>query len=402
MAPWPLWRLRAPALVYVLLIQAVAFGLVVLVLSLNSPPTLEEWFRFAMLGGTAAAVIVATSVSIHLRSGIRRDPWTVHIAYLAAGGLALPPNLLFLLLLGPALHGVLEARPDPHRWLFVTAATTLAVFAGRGIVGWHDPEWNPLLVLLGGVALLLVRALVVAVGLRLREPAAAREDVFGDMFGEPIDVLLGIVAASFGGVLGMAMLREPTVAVLGGPVLALLDLAGQLPHWRRSAQRDGKTGLANALHWDRVARVELRRARSRQRGAVVLLLDLDHFKRVNDEVGHLAGDAVLAAVGVMLRDSVRKEDLVGRFGGEEFVVLLPNAYLEVAHAVAERVRLSTAALSVPTHDTLGAPRELGGLTVSIGVATTTRFGYELPDLLVAADAALLTAKASGRNAVMFA
>ena len=70
--------------------------------------------------------------------------------------------------------------------------------------------------------------------------------------------------------------------------------------------------------------------------------------------------------------------------------------------MAERVRLSTAALVVATHDTLGEPRELRGLTVSAGVASTERFGYELPDLLVAADAALLTAKAGGRNSVEFA
>lgn len=398
MAPWPLWRLRAPALIHVLLTQAAAIGLVLPVVLLNSPPTRTEWFRFGMLGGTAAAVIIATSVTIHLRSGVRRDPWTVHMAYLAAGGLVLPPNLLVLLLLGPALHGVLEARPDPHRWLFVTASTTLAVFAARWVIGWEDPRWDPALIVLAGTTLLAVRALLVGIGLRLRDPGAPREDVVG----EPIDVLLGIVAACFGGVLGMAVLREPEVAVLGAPMLALLDLAGQLPHWRRSAQRDGKTGLANALHWDRMARMELRRACARDRGAALLLLDLDHFKRVNDEVGHLAGDAVLAAVAVMLRDSVRKEDLVGRFGGEEFVVLLPHACPEVAHAVAERIRLSVAALSVPTRDTMGRPRELTGVTVSAGVSTTARFGYELPDLLVAADAALLTAKSSGRNAVTFA
>ncbi|MEU6128770.1 GGDEF domain-containing protein [Saccharopolyspora sp. NPDC047091] len=398
MAPWPLWRLRAPALIHVLLTQAAAIGLVLPVVLLNSPPTPTQWFRFAMLGGTAAAVIIATSVTIHLRSGVRRDPWTVHMAYLAAGGLVLPPNLLVLLLLGPALHGVLEARPDPHRWLFVTASTTLAVFAARWVVGWENPRWDPAVIVLAGTTLLAVRALLVGIGLRLRDPGAPREDVVG----EPIDVLLGIVAACFGGVLGMAVLQQPEVAVLGGPMLALLDLAGQLPHWRRSAQRDGKTGLANALHWDRIARAELRRASARDRGAALLLLDLDHFKRVNDEVGHLAGDAVLAAVAVMLRDSVRKEDLVGRFGGEEFVVLLPHACPEVAHAVAERVRLSVAALSVPTRDTLGRPRELTGVTVSVGVSTTARFGYELPDLLVAADAALLTAKSSGRNAVTFA
>ena len=116
----------------------------------------------------------------------------------------------------------------------------------------------------------------------------------------------------------------------------------------------------------------------------------------------MAGDAVLAAVALTLRGSVRKDDVVGRFGGEEFVVLLPTAAPEVARVVADRIRLAIAALSVPTRDTLGEPRELCGVTVSAGVATSVRFGYELGDLLAAADAALMQAKSAGRNAVTVA
>ncbi|MBK0865272.1 diguanylate cyclase [Saccharopolyspora sp. HNM0986] len=396
MALWP--RLRAPALIYGLLVETAALAAVLPVVLGSSPPSPGEWLRFSMLAATAGVVIIATSVSIRVRSEVRRDPWTVHTAYLAAGGLTLPPDLLVLLLVGPGLHAALERRPEPHRWLFVSAATVWAVFAARWVIGWRDPAWNPVLIVLAGTVLLLVRAALVAIGLRLRDPDARGSEVLG----ESADVLLGIVAACFGGVLGMAVLREPGVALLGAPVLALLDLAGQLPHWRRSAQRDGKTGLANALHWDRLARAELRRACARQQPTAVLLLDLDHFKRVNDEVGHMAGDAVLAAVALTLRGSVRKDDVVGRFGGEEFVVLLPTAAPEVARVVADRIRLAIAALSVPTRDTLGEPRELCGVTVSAGVATSVRFGYELGDLLAAADAALMQAKSAGRNAVTVA
>jgi diguanylate cyclase (GGDEF)-like protein len=93
---------------------------------------------------------------------------------------------------------------------------------------------------------------------------------------------------------------------------------------------------------------------------------------------------------------------VGRFGGEEFVVLLPQAEPTVAEAVAQRMRHAVAGLNVPTVATDGREHVLSGLTVSIGVATTQRFGYELPDLLVAADAALLAAKGYGRNLVEMA
>jgi diguanylate cyclase (GGDEF)-like protein len=184
--------------------------------------------------------------------------------------------------------------------------------------------------------------------------------------------------------------------------MALLERAAQLPQWRRSAQRDAKTGLSNAVHWDSRARAELAKGRGENRSMAVMLLDLDHFKRVNDQVGHLAGDAALAAIALMLSASTRRGDLVGRFGGEEFVVLLPEAEPEVAEAVAQRMRHAVAGLNVPTVATDGRQHVLTGLTVSIGVATTGRFGYELPDLLVAADAALLAAKAYGRNLVEMA
>jgi diguanylate cyclase (GGDEF)-like protein len=398
MGGWLLWKLRPPALAYFLLVQAAAVLVTGLAIATTPPPDVPALAMFAAIGAIGWGVIVATSVWIYLRREIRRNPWTLHITYLAAGVLTLPPNLLVLLLLGPALQGVLDVRPELHRWLFTTAATALAAFGARAVVGWRDPQWTPVLFVMVGVVLLSARAALVAIGLRLRNPQAPREEVLG----EPIDVVLGIVAACLGGLLAMAVTQQPISALLVGPPLALLDLASQLPQWRRSAQRDGKTGLANALHWERLARSELARASTRSHPTAVLLLDLDHFKRVNDEVGHLAGDAVLAAVALMLRSSIRREDLVGRFGGEEFVVLLPGADAEVACAVAHRVRTSTASLAVPTRDTLGQYRELSGLTVSIGVATSPRFGYELSDLLVAADAALLAAKSAGRNVVTVA
>lgn len=398
MGEWPLWKLRPPALAYVLLVQALAVALVALVIGTTPPPSSQQLLTFTLLAATSGAVIVATSVSIHVRNEPRRNPWTIHIAYLTAGLLTLPPNLQVLLLLGPALQGVLDVRPELHRWLFMTAASVVAVFAARFVIGWEQPSWGAVSFIVAGAVLLLVRAAVVVLGLRLRKPGALREEVLG----EPIDVMLGVVAASLGGLLAVAITAEPSSALLAGPTLALLDLASQLPQWRRSAQRDGKTGLANAMHWERLARSELTRARPRSHPTAVLLLDLDHFKRVNDENGHMAGDAVLAAVALMLRGSVRREDVVGRFGGEEFVVLLPHADPRIACTVANQVRTSTASLSVPAHDLRGRYRELDDLTMSIGVATSLNFGYELSDLLGAADAALLAAKSAGRNAVTLA
>ncbi|MDX3657720.1 diguanylate cyclase [Streptomyces sp. ID05-26A] len=395
---WPVWTLRRPALCYWLFIDMVALATVVHAIVSSETPSPSEIARFAAIAGTAGAVIIGSSIYSHRLGETERNPWAAHLCYLTAGILALPPNLLVLLLFGPALHCLLAQRPETHRWLFTLSATALAVFATRYVLGWADPHANLLVLTLGAALLLILRAGLISFGLKLRSPSAT----FEENVGEPIDAVLGIVAVSIGGLMGCVAESNAIHVLIAGPPLALLERAAQLPQWRRSAQRDAKTGLANAVHWDSRARYELTKGSGRTRPMAVMLLDLDHFKRVNDEVGHLAGDAALAAISLLLRGTVRRGDLVGRFGGEEFVVLLPEATPDEAEFVAERVRKAVAALRVPTMATDGKPRELHGLTVSIGVSTTTRFGYELPDLLVAADAALLAAKAYGRNLVSMA
>ncbi|SDK58225.1 diguanylate cyclase (GGDEF) domain-containing protein [Lentzea albidocapillata subsp. violacea] len=398
MRDWPVWTLRRPALYYWLFIDMAALATVTYAIVSSETPSPSEIARFAAIAGTAGAVIIGTTIYSHRLGETERNPWAAHLCYLTAGILALPPNLMVLLLFGPALHCLLAQRPETHRWLFTLSATTLAVFATRYVLGWADPHTNLVILTLAAALLLVLRAGLIALGLKLRRPSAT----FEENVGEPIDAILGIVAVSIGGLMGCVAESNAVHVLIAGPSLALLERAAQLPQWRRSAQRDAKTGLANAVHWDARARYELNKGASRTRPMAVMLLDLDHFKRVNDEVGHLAGDAALAAISLLLRGTVRRGDLVGRFGGEEFVVLLPEATSDEAEYVAERVRKAVEALRVPTMATDGKPHELHGLTVSIGVSTTTRFGYELPDLLVAADAALLAAKAYGRNLVSMA
>jgi diguanylate cyclase (GGDEF)-like protein len=138
----------------------------------------------------------------------------------------------------------------------------------------------------------------------------------------------------------------------------------------------------------------------------VLILDLDHFKLVNDAHGHLAGDAVLAAVAAQLRAGVREGDRVGRFGGEEFVVVLgdlpagPLGATEV-RAVAERLRRLVAELEVPVCTPAGE-LTISGLSVSVGGAAVPADGSTLEQVLKVADASLYAAKRGGRNLVRIA
>jgi diguanylate cyclase (GGDEF)-like protein len=136
------------------------------------------------------------------------------------------------------------------------------------------------------------------------------------------------------------------------------------------------------------------------------MMDLDHFKSVNDLHGHLAGDEVLGAVADAVRGEVRDRDLVGRFGGEEFVVLLPGLDPEQVgpnelYTIAERIRHRIATLTVAT-DTPDGSLTINGLTASVGGARYPNDGANLEQLMKAADNALFAAKRNGRNAVCIA
>jgi diguanylate cyclase (GGDEF)-like protein len=160
-----------------------------------------------------------------------------------------------------------------------------------------------------------------------------------------------------------------------------------------AARTDPKTGLLNAIAWQREADGEVARALRAGTPLALLLVDVDHFKRVNDNHGHLIGDEVLRALATELRQQVRESDVVGRFGGEEFTVLLPRTDDADAYAIAERLRASAGRMSVP------AAHARIRVTVSIGVAVLGQHGHDLFELLAAADVALYKAKDAGRDQV---
>ena len=131
----------------------------------------------------------------------------------------------------------------------------------------------------------------------------------------------------------------------------------------------------------------------------MLLVDLDRFKAVNDRHGHVTGDAVLAGVSDALGVAVRPGDLVGRFGGEEFVVALLNADAATAAAVGERVRLRIAGIC---HRAAGDQEREVRVTASVGIAVLGADGFDLDQLVASADAAMYQAKAAGGNRVVAA
>jgi diguanylate cyclase (GGDEF)-like protein len=175
--------------------------------------------------------------------------------------------------------------------------------------------------------------------------------------------------------------------------LANLDLREQL---RSQAIRDQLTGLYNRRFLEDALTRETGRAARSGEPVAVAILDVDHFKRVNDTYGHEAGDAVLRELGQALLKTIRKTDIVGRFGGEEFLILLPGASVEVAQARALAVLEAVRAMEVAIPN--GAP--LNHITASIGVAAMPLHVARGDALVAAADAALYQAKGQGRNRVV--
>jgi len=161
------------------------------------------------------------------------------------------------------------------------------------------------------------------------------------------------------------------------------------------SSRDALTGLANRRQFELALASEIDRVARTGEPALVLMTDIDHFKRINDAHGHPAGDLVLRAVAQVLRECVRPMDTVARFGGEEFAMILANCSPSFGHAVAERVRLKVQARRVA----IAAGREVS-VTVSIGGAYAPQWVRSSPTLWVdRADRQLYRAKDCGRNRV---
>jgi diguanylate cyclase (GGDEF)-like protein/PAS domain S-box-containing protein len=162
-----------------------------------------------------------------------------------------------------------------------------------------------------------------------------------------------------------------------------------------AADRDTLTGVPNRRALLRTADAELQAARTQQRlGPCLAFIDVDHFKRVNDRFGHATGDAVLFGIADRIAENVRRVDLVGRLGGEEFAVCMPSITLREAAAIGERLRH---AVSERAFDTPAGPIQI---TISIGVAEAKHNQHDLSDLMERADRAMYAAKQAGRDRVV--
>jgi diguanylate cyclase (GGDEF)-like protein len=188
-------------------------------------------------------------------------------------------------------------------------------------------------------------------------------------------------------------LGELVTAVLEGPAQAL-DNALQLRRAEALSVTDDLTQLYNSRYMNQVLRRESKRASRSGRPLSLLFMDLDGFKSVNDTHGHLAGSKALVEAAAVIRGSARETDIVARFGGDEFSIMLPDTGSEGAAAVGERVRERIAAHPFLAGDGLSLR-----LTASVGVATLPDVAASAEELVRAADMAMYQVKDSGKNGV---
>ncbi|MFL6619807.1 MAG: diguanylate cyclase [Povalibacter sp.] len=185
-------------------------------------------------------------------------------------------------------------------------------------------------------------------------------------------------------------------------VLLVLSAAAAAVLWLRRVNRriaaaaatDALTGVLNRRSALELGRVSMLNARREQRPLSILVLDVDHFKRVNDTHGHATGDDALRGVAKLLRQCLRRSDLLARWGGEEFLVLLPDADDSIALALAERLRAAIATIEIPTR------QGVLNITTSIGLASLESIDADLEATIARADRALYRAKREGRNRVI--
>ena len=399
---WAWWQLPLALRSYVGAVVVAAFVMIGYAAS-QTIWTTPDVLTFLLLLACGTISVVATPRIAYLQAGIARDFLTAWVLPVA---IVLPP--VYAMLTPIPLQVLTQWRVHKgvvYRRVFTAGAISLTYgaasllfrqfpdsFAGSSIgSGTHAITWVLAVAvceLVGGFGhkFLIMAAIKLSdPSVGLAELALNREALQADFAEFDLSLLITVVVAV-----------TPVLAIAAVPTVLLARRFIMHSQLLAASRIDTKTGLLNASTWEREAEVEIARAVRMHIPLAVALVDIDHFKVVNDTYGHLVGDKALRAVTDGLQSQLRGYDLAGRFGGEEFAVLLAQAREQDALNVAERLRAHIAALSVPVDDedeSAGSVR----LTISVGVASLDGESRELTDLLAAADAALYHAKETGRN-----
>lgn len=405
---WALWQVPRRALGFILAVEAMAVAVTVAAALRGDDIGSDVLATFGVILGLG---IGTGEMSRHVERVRRRFSDTPHVnltsVWIIPAALLLPALLVAAVAVALYLHLFWRSwyrvrGVHAYRLTFSGATVVLASYATWGTFNLLAPDgmgrWNQLSAVVAVVLALLAYSVVnsglVGTAICLFEGRLDVRRAWGTGRENALEYgTLGLGATT--ALLLTVHLAWPLLMIPGLLVLHRSVLMRQL---EEAAATDPKTGLTNATAWTNAAAKELGQAARAGAGIGVLMIDLDHFKAVNDGYGHVAGDEVLQAVADTIVKAVRRHDLTGRWGGEEFVVLCPDVSAKQLLQVGERICELVRNLRVPVSG-LGRGEVVGGLTVSVGAAAYPEFGPELQDVLLAADDALFVAKDKGRDQV---
>ena len=383
---------------FVIFIGAVLVGL-----ALASPvPLMHSGMTFPTL------TILATVAQLLKVRGPGHEAWNINLIFLFAGSLLLPPYLFVLVVVIPHLVEWVKERlaksSSLRNWYIQpfniathivagSAARWAYTFLSTGMFASATPSSLLPAAAAAGVYLtvnhaLIGQALVLTRGLSWRESGVL----------DVQNVVADLILLLQGSTVAVLWRLNPWLILLSLSPLELMRRSLMIPQLKKQAETDAKTGLWNAGQFAKLFDGEMERAKRFGRPLAYLMADIDLLRNINNTYGHLVGDVVLVGVAKIIRETVREYDIAGRFGGEEFSIVLLEVELSAARSIAERIRqaVEDARFEVET-----SPEPIRA-TISIGVACFPLNATTAKELAHEADVAVYQAKAQGRNRVVCA
>lgn len=386
---------RAWAFIWIVFLGGIAFTISSY---FNMKQVNSFWVEFTAL------TILATFAQLW-EATFNRQAYYPHFTFFFAGVLMLPPVFFIWLVTIPHLVEWIKKRLTKHQTLpnwYIQPFNIATHIIAASISYWLNVALRTTPFLANGLVQVLgavLSALVYVVCVDLLVSLAlyfARGIPFNQSKLLTVESLIPeLILANLGYVVAVLWPINPWLLLPALSPMVIINEALKIPLLKQEAQTDGKTGLLNARHYNRMYTHELERAKRFNRPLTVIMADLDLMRNINNNYGHLAGDAVLAGIGAIIRNTLREFDLAGRFGGEEFAFALPEVGPAEARVLANRLRAAIAdsPLSIPNSEIKIHA------TMSFGFACFPEDGSEAEKLIHAADVAVYYSKRNGRNRV---